>query len=181
MPIYTKTGDEGKTSLFGGEQVSKSHLRVDTYGLVDELSSFIGLVSIKITNNQHKDMLFHIQRDLYVIMSVLAGADEDEEPLVQQVKVFEKSIDSIQSELPPLHQFIIPGGNEISAWLHILRVMTRKTERSIVSFFEDENEGKAKSAEEMKSQVAITTYINRLSDYFFSLARWYGKEKETTV
>ncbi|MEM4267148.1 MAG: cob(I)yrinic acid a,c-diamide adenosyltransferase [Candidatus Nanoarchaeia archaeon] len=178
MALYTKAGDEGKTSLFGGERVSKSHLRVDTYGLVDELSSFIGLVAVKITNHQHRDMLFHIQKDLYIIMSSLAGSVEDEEPLIQQVKIFEASIDHLQSELPPLHQFIIPGGNEISAWLHILRVITRKTERSIVAFFEDENEGKTRSQEEMKNQVAITTYINRLSDYFFMLARWYGREQE---
>jgi cob(I)alamin adenosyltransferase len=181
MQIYTKTGDQGKTSLFGGERISKSHLRVDTYGLVDELSSFIGLVVTKITNDQHKDILFHIQRDLYVVMSVLAGADEDDEPLNQQVKVFETSIDRLQSELPPLHQFVIPGGNEVSAWFHILRVMTRKTERAVVSFFEDENENVIHEKTAMQNQVSITTYLNRLSDYFFVLARWYGKEKEKTV
>lgn len=181
MRIYTKTGDTGKTSLFGGEKVLKSHLRVNSYGMVDELSSFIGLVVTKIQNDQHKDMLIHIQKDLYLIMSILAGAEEDIESVDQQIKIFETSIDSLQLQLSPLNQFIIPGGNEISAWLHILRVMTRKTERAIVSFFENGEGNDSKDKIEMKNKVTITTYINRLSDYFFILARFYSKDKEKIV
>src|SRR3989344_1677296 len=173
MPIYTKTGDKGTTALFGGKRVSKADLQVETYGSVDELSSYIGLVSGKIINKETKIFLTEIQKDLYKIMSYLSGANLELKYLNKRVKEFEKMIDKTDKKLPKLTRFILPGGSEISAWLHVLRTVCRRSERSVIRFFS--------SSETLKqwSNQAILKYLNRLSDLFFPLARYYNKGKDT--
>ena len=174
MSIYTRTGDKGTTSLFGGKRVSKSDLQVEAYGSVDELSSFLGLVIAKLPKKE-KILLQEIQKDLYKIMAHLSESKSDLGFLVSRVKNFEKKIDGVEKKLPKLTRFILPGGTELSSWFHILRTVCRRAERSVVKFFS--------SNETMKqsNNVTIMKYLNRLSDLFFTLARWYGRQKETLL
>lgn len=168
MPIYTKTGDLGKTSLYGGIRVSKSDPRVEAYGLVDELTSFIGLVATKIKNKKDRDFMIGIQKDLYQVMAYLSGSKLDLAFLEGEISNFEKSIDQMDKKLPLLRRFIIPGGSETSSWFHILRVLTRKAERQAVSLND-------------KNYKLPVKYLNRLSDLFFTMARIYGKGKEVVL
>src|SRR3989339_610967 len=170
MPIYTRTGDNGTTSLFGGKRISKADCQVETYGSIDELTSYIGLVIVKIKNKQDKNLLIEIQKDLYQIMSFLSGAKIDLLKLENKVLVFEKTIDEIEEKLPKLNKFIIPGGNEISSLFQINRVICRKAERRNIDYF---NKNKITS-----NELRIIKYLNRLSDLFFDMARKYGKNKE---
>lgn len=163
MPIYTKTGDKGKTSLFGGKRIGKSHPQVESYGTVDELTSFIGLISSKLKNKKDRLFLIEIQMDLWKIMAVLSGTKKDLSNLSKRVLVFEKRIDGLEKKLPKLRRFILPGGTELSSWFHVLRVICRRTERSVVR---------------LNKESIIIQYLNRLSDLFFVMARWYGKGKE---
>lgn len=173
MPIYTRTGDKGTTSLFGGRRVSKSALQVEAYGSVDELSSHIGLVVSKVKDQKSKVYLIEIQKDLYKIMAHLSGSKQDLRFLENQVKTFERKIDGVEKKLPKLTRFILPGGTELSSWFHVLRVICRRAERNVVRFSEKLN---------TDNQQPITIkYLNRLSDLFFILARWYGRQKETLL
>ncbi len=164
MPIYTKTGDKGLTSLYGGIRVSKSDPRVEAYGVVDELTSFIGLTASKTKNKNHRALFINIQKDLYQIMAVLSGSKLDLNYLEEKIKGFEKEIDAMDKKLPLLRRFIIPGGAELSSWFHILRVQTRRAERRVVG-----------------QNPMVVKYLNRLSDLFFTLARIYGKDKEIVL
>lgn len=172
MPIYTKTGDKGTTSLYGGKRVSKADLRVEAYGCFDELTSVVGLTVTKITNKQDKNLLTTIQKDIYKIMSFLANAPVDLTALKGRVKTFEQEIDSISLKLPKLNRFILPGGTQNAALFHILRTLTRKAERRTIALF--------KHQKTMKhlNHLTILQYLNRLSDLFFMLARKYSKGKE---
>ncbi len=172
MPIYTKTGDRGETSLFGGKRVAKSDLQVEAYGSVDELTSFIGLVIAKTVDPKQKAYLTSIQKDLYVIMSVLAGDTNKKTVSEKKINDFERLIDKIGVKLPALHGFILPQGSEISAWFQILRVICRRAERKVVLF--------SVKIENLNLKIIIK-YLNRLSDLFFVLARYYNKEKEIEV
>jgi cob(I)alamin adenosyltransferase len=172
MSIYTKTGDDGTTSLFGGKRVSKSNLQIEAYGSVDELNSFIGLVLSKIKDKKDKEWLTIIQRDLYQIMVFLSGARMKTTWLGQRLKIFEQYIDKIQSKLPKLNQFIIPQGDELSSWFHVLRTICRRTERNIVRYFE---------MLKIQRLTLVIKYFNRLSDLFFIMARKYNQEKEILV
>lgn len=164
MPIYTKTGDRGTTALYGGKRVSKSDKQVEAYGTIDELSSFIGLTTAKLEDSGEKEFLVEIQRDLYGIMARLSGAKTDLSKLEERIEFFEKTIDALDKDLPRLNKFIVPGGNEVSAMFHVLRVLTRRAERNVVGFSTDLNEA--------------IKYLNRLSDLFFMKARFYGKDRE---
>ena len=164
MSIYTKTGDKGTTSLYGGVRISKSDPRVEAYGEADELTSFIGLAAAKIKNKDHQALLVEIQKDLYQIMAVLSGAKANLNYLEEKILGFEKAIDAMDKRLPLLKRFIVPGGTEISSWLHILRVLTRRAERRAVGY-----------------DMIIVKYLNRLSDLFFTMARTYGKSKEIVL
>lgn len=166
MPVYTRTGDRGKTSLFNGQRVSKSASQIEAYGTVDELTSFIGLVASLIKNDPDRIFLIGVQKDLYRIMAVLSGSSLDLKSLEEKVVRFEKKIDSIDKDLPKLRRFIIPGGTEKSAWFHVLRVIGRRAERNVVRFNNDS---------------LIVKYLNRLSDLFFTLARRYGHGKEIVL
>ena len=164
MSIYTRTGDSGTTALYGGKRISKADLQVEAYGSIDELTSFIGLVINKLINEKDRIFLISVQKDLYQIMAVLSGANIDLKFLFgEKVLTFENNIDSLEKKLPKLNKFILPGGTEISSWLHILRVICRKAERNVVRF---------------NNNIIIVKYLNRLSDLLFVMARNYGKNKE---
>lgn len=173
MSIYTRTGDSGMTGLYGGKRISKADCQVETYGSIDELTSYIGLVVVDLNDKKEKDFLINIQRDLYLIMSFLSGAKIDLSPLEAKVTVFEKTIDSIEKKLPKLTHFIIPGGNKASAMFQILRVVCRKAERRNIDFFNKSKIG--------NDQLIVVKYLNRLSDLFFDLARKYGKNSEVVL
>lgn len=173
MSIYTRTGDSGTTGLYGGKRISKADCQVETYGSIDELTSYIGLLVVKLNDQTEKDFLIDIQRDLYKIMSFLSGATIDLSLLDKKVDAFEEKIDLIEKNLPKLNQFIIPGGNEVSALFQVARVICRKAERRNIDFF---NKSKI-----TPKQLTVVKYLNRLSDLFFDLARKYGKNNEVVL
>jgi len=178
MSIYTRTGDDGTTGLYGGKRISKADCQIETYGSIDELTSYIGLVVVKLENKKEKDFLIEIQKDLYKIMSFLSGSRINLLQLEKKVTIFEQEIDLIEKKLPKLNKFIIPGGNEISSLFQILRVLCRKAERININFF---NPASLKLRGASKNQLIIMKYLNRLSDLFFDLARFHNKEKEVVV
>lgn len=173
MTIYTRTGDSGTTGLYGGKRISKADCQIETYGSIDELTSYIGLVVVKLENKKDANFLIKIQKDLYQIMGFLSGAKTDLLFLEKKVLVFEKTIDEIEKKLPKLNKFILPGGNEISALFHILRVNCRRAERIMVDYYENNLT--------MKQLNNVLVYLNRLSDLFFNLARKYGKNNEIVL
>lgn len=174
MPIYTKTGDTGKTSIFGGERIAKSHPRVNTYGTIDELTSQMGLVAAKITDTEDGSLLVGIQKDLYQMMAMLAGAEGDISTIDAEIEKFEKKIDELDKQLPKLTRFVLPGGTELGGWFHVLRTTCRRAEREAVAFFI--NETPHNLGEE--SERIMLKYLNRLSDLFFMMARKYAEGKE---
>ena len=172
MKIYTKTGDKGKTSLIGGTKVLKSHARIEAYGTVDELNSNIGLCRDLITDKDIRDLLKEIQDRLFTIGSALA-CDPEKAPKLKipdlketDVSFLEDAMDKMDSELPPLQYFIMPGGHPTVSHLHISRCVCRRAERPVVDLLisnEDQDN-------------LIIKYINRLSDYLFVLARYMAKK-----
>ncbi|MDO8497166.1 MAG: cob(I)yrinic acid a,c-diamide adenosyltransferase [bacterium] len=172
MPIYTKTGDKGETSLFGGKRVSKTDERMEACGTIDELTSFLGLIASKIDNEKDITFLREIQKDLYDIMAFVGGAEKSLLVPSQQIERFEKSIDEIEKTLPKLTRFILPGGTETSSLFHIARTICRRAERSIIKSFIQNN---TTGGEEKK---IVLQYINRLSDLLFMYGRKYTKGKE---
>jgi cob(I)alamin adenosyltransferase len=170
MKIYTKTGDKGTTSLFGGKRVSKSDLRIDTYGTVDELNSFIGLVRDQEVNQKRKDMLIEIQDRLFTIGSILAtepGNTKVKIPsLIEADIVFlEKEIDVMDGELPPMKFFVLPGGHQSVSFCHLARTVCRRSERLIIALHQLEG-----------VDDLVIKYLNRLSDYLFVLSRKMAHE-----
>src|SRR5258708_8510387 len=175
MPIYSRTGDKGKTSLFDGTRVLKSHDRVNTYGTIDELNSMIGVVIAHLTtkNKEQKKELEKIQHDLLDIGSALATPHPM--PVVgleNRPKEFEKLIDDMTKKMPELKAFILPGGGKAGSLLHVSRTIVRRAERQLVALMQKE-----------KVDDAIVIYLNRLSDLFFTMARYVNyveKKKEIT-
>ena len=166
--IYTRTGDQGKTSLIGGTKVPKSHIRIETYGTVDELNSYIGLVSDNLSDAHVKTILKEIQDRLFIVGSSLA-CDPDKEPLMKlpdlnesDIDMLEKEIDSMSDELPPMKNFILPGGHVAVSTIHVVRCVCRRAERCCVNM----------QQQEMFVDPLIIKYLNRLSDYLFILARY---------
>ncbi|OQY04264.1 MAG: ATP:cob(I)alamin adenosyltransferase [Bacteroidetes bacterium 4572_117] len=164
MKIYTKTGDKGQTSLFGGKRVPKYDLRVETYGTIDELNSFIGLLRSQNIKDADKHVLLAIQNQLFSIGSVIATEDISKLkiplPSETTIKTLEKEMDNIDSGLAKQMNFVIPGGNQAIGYCHVCRSVCRRAERLIV-----------KLADETKVDGIIIQYINRLSDYFFLFSR----------
>lgn len=167
--IYTKTGDQGKTTLIGGTKVSKAHLRIESYGTVDELNSHIGLCKDLLQGNTIPHQLQDIQDRLFTIGAELA-CDPDKTTKVSipdlhetDIGVLEKAIDQMDSALEPLKNFILPGGHPTLSQLHIARTVCRRAERCCVRL-----------AQESTVDPAIIKYLNRLSDYLFVLARYSG-------
>src|SRR6187431_3090345 len=167
LKIYTKTGDLGKTSLIGGTKVPKSHIRIETYGTVDELNSFIGLVNDYITDENSGTVLKEIQDRLFTIGSSLACDPEKETKLKipdlkeSDVEFLEKEIDKMNEVLPVMKSFILPGGHVAVSTLHIGRCVCRRAERCCVRM----------QKKELEVEPLIIKYLNRLSDYLFVLAR----------
>ncbi len=165
MKIYTKTGDTGTTSLFGGKRVSKADLRIDTYGTVDELNSYIGLLRDQEVNQKRKDVMVEIQDRLFTIGSTLAtepGNTKVKIPslLEQDVQFLEKEIDAMDTELPPMRFFVLPGGHPSVSFGHIARTVCRRAERLTIALDQIE-----------KTEPLVIKYLNRLSDYLFMLCR----------
>lgn len=172
MKIYTKTGDTGTTSLFGGTRVPKHHIRIESYGTLDELNSWIGLLRDLATEDITRDLLKLIQDRLFVIGADLAtepektklksGKDRLNIDTVneQDVERLERAMDQMNEHLPPMTHFILPGGHTTVSYCHIARTVCRRAERMITYLNENE-----------PVNPLILTYINRLSDYLFVLAR----------
>lgn len=181
MKIYTGTGDSGKTSLFSGERLKKNTIQVEAYGTVDELCSFIGVVESVLPSNGNRDLLSQklrsIQADLFAIGAILATSpDSGDVHLLQplekeRVDFLEKEIDAMQRDLEQLHSFILPGGHESAAWAQVTRAVCRRAERVIITCAESEGSFELEE---------IMRYINRLSDYFFVLARYLNTSEGCT-
>jgi cob(I)alamin adenosyltransferase len=175
MSIYTKTGDKGKTSLYGGKRILKSDPQIETYGSLDELNSFIGSALVELEN---KNDLTHIQKILHRIMAFLAGKTNIQIDLNDETKALEESIDKIEERLPNLNGFILPQGSEAATRLHIARTVCRRCER-IVAGLASGNK-RLKIFDDVILGM-ILQYLNRLSDYLFVLARENNKEKELLI
>jgi cob(I)alamin adenosyltransferase len=176
MKIYTKTGDRGQTSLFGGKRVVKHHIRIDAYGTVDELNSFIGLIRDQDIDENSIHSLLEIQDRLFTIGSILATDPENTKVKVPQlitkdITLLESEIDNMNDQLPEMRSFILPGGHTAVSFCHVARSVCRRAERIISLLSEIE------SVDE-----SVSIYLNRLSDYLFVLARKISKDnnaKET--
>ncbi|HLP21465.1 MAG TPA: cob(I)yrinic acid a,c-diamide adenosyltransferase [Chitinophagales bacterium] len=177
MKIYTKTGDIGETSLFGGRRVLKSELRIETYGTVDELNSWIGLLRDVQTDAATKELLKEIQDRLFTLGATLA-ADPDNSKLKHpdlhesDIELLEKAIDKMDTELELLRHFVLPGGHVYVSYCHLARTVCRRAERLCVALHHSANSAGATNPEEL---IAIK-YLNRLSDYLFTLSRKMAKD-----
>ncbi|MDY0779180.1 cob(I)yrinic acid a,c-diamide adenosyltransferase [Tenacibaculum sp. IB213877] len=172
MKIYTKTGDKGTTSLFGGTRVPKYHLRIESYGTVDELNSYIGLVRDQAIDNHSKESLLKIQNELFTLGAMLATPPEKETlkngkerlniPKIdaKSIQFLEHQIDEMNNSLPVMTHFILPGGHQTVSFCHVARCVCRRAERLSVALHDEEG-----------IDPNIIMYLNRLSDYLFVLAR----------
>jgi len=163
--IYTKTGDKGQTSLIGGTRVPKYHIRLESYGTVDELNSQIGLIRDLLAENEYLGSMLHcIQHRLFSVCSELANEIQDNKRIFAineiDVKFLEDKMDEFSAELKPLQNFILPGGHIIASQCHIARTVCRRAERNII-----------KLSEEVEVSELLIKFINRLSDFMFLLAR----------
>ena len=177
MKIYTKTGDKGTTALFGGTRVKKYNLRIDSYGTVDELNSYIGLIKDQEISEEIKTSLLKIQNELFTLGAMLATPPEKEtlkngkERLnipkveVNSIQFLENEIDKMDTELPQMTHYILPGGHQAVSFCHIARCVCRRAERLTVELNDEES-----------INDDILKYLNRLSDYLFVLARKLSKD-----
>ena len=165
MKIYTKTGDKGQTSLIGGTRVSKHHIRIETYGTVDELNSHIGLIRDQQIDEHNKKILLEIQDRLFTIGSTLASDPEKSKMKIPDLKeediiLLEQEMDKMNETLPEMRSFILPGGHTTVSFCHIARCVCRRAERLTIHLSENS----------FVSDIVIK-YLNRLSDYLFMLSR----------
>lgn len=170
MRIYTKTGDEGSTALFGGKRVSKADLRIEAYGTVDELNSWLGLVRDQPVNEGRGQLLIAIQNNLFVIGSMLAAEPGNRKikiPVLGKAAVadLEEAIDRMDAALPPLRAFVLPGGNQSVSVCHVARTVCRRAERYLVALHQAE-----------PADPSLLIYLNRLSDFLFVLSRAMAQE-----
>lgn len=168
--IYTKTGDKGETSLIGGVRVPKYHLRIESYGTVDELNSYLGLIADTNKSAEMNKVLHEIQDRLFTIGSVLASDPEKSKMKIPDVhesdiEFLESHIDKMDDQLPQLKSFILPGGNIVASHCHVARCICRRAERLVVHL-----------SSETEVPDVIIRYLNRLSDYLFTLARFVVHE-----
>lgn len=168
--IYTKTGDKGETSLIGGKRVPKYHERIEAYGTIDELNSYIGLIKDLTENKSVKLLLLHIQDRLFTLESLLAEDTETSTQMLPQlyekdIELLEKEIDKMNEQLPVLTSFILPGGHPLVSHCHIARCICRRGERLVI-----------KLSENYKISELCIKYLNRLSDFLFVLARKLGND-----
>lgn len=172
MKVYTKTGDKGTTALFGGTRVPKNHIRIDSYGTVDELNSYIGLIRDQQISPLYFEVLVQVQDKLFTVGAILAtapekailknGQDRLNIPKIttQDVEYLEQQIDQMEEQLPPMTHFVLPGGHTTVSYCHIARCVCRRAERLAVELDAIE-----------PVDPFVLTYLNRLSDYLFVLAR----------
>jgi cob(I)alamin adenosyltransferase len=172
MKVYTKTGDIGTTALFGGTRVPKDHIRIESYGTVDELNSYIGLVRDQDINEHYKTILIEIQDRLFTVGAILATPPEKQllksgelrlqklGILESDIELLENEIDSMEESLPPMTHFVLPGGHTTVSYCHISRCVCRRAERLAVHLNLNE-----------PIDMFVIKYLNRLSDYLFVLAR----------
>ena len=177
MKIYTKTGDEGTTALFGGTRVKKHNLRIDSYGTVDELNAYIGLIKDQNIEDATKASLLKIQNELFTLGAMLATPPEKETlksgkerlniPKVNSnsIQFLENEIDTMDSQLPQMTHFILPGGHQAVSFCHVARCVCRRAERLCVALNDEET-----------INPDVLKYLNRLSDYLFVLARMLSKQ-----
>ena len=169
--VYTKTGDDGKTSLVGGQKVLKSNVRIHAYGEIDELNSVIGLCieELKLLDKNFNSLiksLIRIQNDLFNLGTILATMPDDmtdKMPKItsDDIEVLENEIDKVNKDLSILHSFVLPGGSKINAFLHLARTVCRRCERVCCGLYEED-----------KIDKIVVSYLNRLSDNFFVWSRW---------
>jgi cob(I)alamin adenosyltransferase len=171
MKIYTKTGDKGETGLYGGTRISKSSPRIEAYGTIDELNSYIGLAITEVQDHSVKFLLKKIQNQLFIVGSDLATPNsvEDIKKNIQRTpfefsEEIEKSIDFFEENLEELKNFILPGGSISASFLHVCRTIARRAERRVVAL---------NSLEQINGNIVI--FLNRLSDLFFVLSRYENK------
>ncbi|QLG46369.1 cob(I)yrinic acid a,c-diamide adenosyltransferase [Costertonia aggregata] len=179
MKIYTKTGDKGTTALFGGTRVSKGHMRIDSYGTVDELNSWLGLIRDQKIDANSKSILIKIQDKLFTVGAILAtdpekmilknGKERLNIPKISEgdIVLLENEIDKMNDVLPPMTHFILPGGHTTVSYCHIARTVCRRAERLASLLYENE-----------PFDERVLSYLNRLSDYLFVLARKLSKDVE---
>ena len=172
MKIYTKTGDKGTTALFGGTRVPKYHIRIESYGTVDELNSYLGLIRDQEINPKYKDVLVHVQDKLFTVGAILAtdpekavlksGKERLNIPKIKEsdISKLETEMDEMNEALPPMTHFVLPGGHTTVSYCHIARCVCRRAERLVTLL----------NSEEPVDE-AVLKYLNRLSDYLFVLAR----------
>ena len=179
--IYTKTGDKGETSLFGGARVPKSHIRVEAYGTVDELNSYIGLITDLIATPQYKTVLKEVQDRLFTIGSILATepSKQMKSPDLknEDIELLENEIDTMDAALPPLKNFILPGGHSTVSFCNIARTVCRRAERLVINLvLLEKEEGQPINPNNELGQALSIQYLNRLSDYLFILGRKIAKD-----
>ncbi len=172
MKIYTKTGDKGTTALFGGTRVPKYHIRIESYGTVDELNSYLGLIRDQDIDQHYKNVLIKTQEQLFTVGAILAtdpekavlksGKERLNIPRIEEVhiEVFEKEMDAMNDALPPMTHFVLPGGHTTVSYCHIARCVCRRAERLVTLLHA-----------ESPVDESVMKYLNRLSDYLFVLAR----------
>lgn len=176
MSIYTKFGDKGKTSLYGGKTVSKDNIRVEAYGTIDELNSILGVVISELSDKNIKKNLIQIQKDLFETGTSLASLSKNRDKdlskyLQKRVLNFENEIDFLSEKMPELENFILPGGGKTGSKIHFARTIARRAERKIVALSKQE-----------KVNPDILIFINRLSDLLFTYARFINyKEKKKEI
>jgi cob(I)alamin adenosyltransferase len=166
--IYTKTGDQGTTALIGGTRIPKNHIRIEAYGTVDELNSWLGLIADLLQDEPEKKVLKTIQNILFTIGSSLACDPEKDtkmmipELLLQDITILEQEIDRMELQLPALSNFVLPGGHPVASHVHIARCVCRRAERICVAI----------QQENQTIDVLVIQYLNRLSDYLFVFSRY---------
>lgn len=174
--IYTKTGDKGSTALVGGTRVRKTHVRLAAYGTVDELNSHIGWLHREITEQTHRDFLRYLQHKLFTVGSYLATETESKPPKKASIitdadiRRVETQIDTLDHALPKLNRFVLPGGSEAASRAHICRTIARRAERIAYQV-----------ADEYPVSEEVLIFLNRLSDYFFVLARHESVKNEEEI
>lgn len=169
MKVYTKTGDKGETSLIGGVRVKKYDLRIEAYGTVDELNSFVGIIRDQEINEEYYHQLIEIQDRLFTIGSILAAAPKSKMKLPEleekDITFLEEAMDKMDEELEPMRSFVLPGGHTTVSHTHIARCVCRRAERNTIAL-----------AEEAEVSPLVIQYLNRLSDYLFVLSRKLTKD-----
>jgi cob(I)alamin adenosyltransferase len=164
--VYTKTGDKGSTSLIGGTRVAKNHVRLEAYGTIDELNSYLGMLRSLVEEEREKNILIEIQSQLFTIGAYLATdtAVSDMRERIQcdegKIKQLEDEMDRLEQNLPPLTNFVLPGGHPAVSYSHICRTICRRAERRVIAM-----------AQELEVDEWVIRYLNRLSDFLFVLSR----------